>query len=263
MSETQTAAAPPGRILVVDDERAIATTLTLILQQQGFIAMAAFSGEEAIERAQQFRPDFLVADIVMPGLDGVETAARIRHFLPQCKVLFISGNADLEEVQRRALALGFNCALAAKPVPPMKLVDRIKELLGPLTPGGAVILNVDDNDVHRQLVTEMLLRAGFKVEEASTGREAVAAAASAHPNVIVLDVNLPDLSGFDVFRRLQSQPQTARIPVVFLTGTATDEESRGRALQLGAADYLTFPVNPDVFCSLVIKLAAHHRSAAP
>lgn len=261
MPETQAAAALPRRILVVDDERAIAITLSLILQQHGFIAMAAFSGEEAIRKAQEFRPDFLVADIVMPGLDGVETAARIRRSFPECKVLFISGNADLGEVQKRALELGFDCGVASKPVPPKNLVERIKELLGPLAPGGAVILNVDDSDVHRQLVTEMLRRAGFKVEEASTGREAVAAAASAHPNVIVLDVNLPDGSGFDVFRRLKSQPQTAQIPVVFLTGTATDEESRGRALQLGAADYLTFPVNPDMFCALVIKLAARHKSA--
>lgn len=260
MPQTRAAAAPPRRILVVDDERAIATTLTMILQQHGFISMAAFSGEEAIQRAQEFRPDFLVADIVMPGLDGVETAARIRRSFPHCKVLFISGNADLQQVQRRAVALGFSCEVAAKPVPPGNLVDRIKELLGPLAPGGAVILNVDDSDVHRQLVTEMLRRAGFKVEEASTGREAVAAATSGHPSVIVLDVNLPDFSGFDVFRRLKSQPQTAQIPVVFLTGTATDEESRGHAMQMGAADYLTFPVNPDVLCALVIRLAAGQMS---
>lgn len=262
MPDTQATAAPPRRILVVDDERAIAITLKIILQQHGFIAESAFSGEEAIKKAQEFRPDFLVADIVMPGLDGVETAARILHSFPQCKVLFISGNADLEDVRKRAEKLGISCGMAPKPVPPGQLVERIKELLGPLAPGGAVILNVDDSEAHRQLVTEMLRRAGFKVEEACTGREAVAAATSTRPNVIVLDVNLPDSSGFEVFSRLKSQPQTATIPVVFLTGTANDEESRRRAMQLGAADYLTFPVNPDVLCSLVLKLAARHRAAA-
>ncbi len=261
MPDRKAAAAPPRRILVIDDEHAIAITIALILQQHGFVAKAVFSGEEAIAVAQEFQPDFLVADIAMPGIDGVETAARILKSFPQCKVLFISGHADLGDVQRRAEALGIKCGLAAKPVPPGNLVDRIRELLGPIAPGGAVILNVDDSDVHRQLVTEMLRRAGFKVEEASSGREAVATATSAHPSVIVLDVNLPDLSGFDVFRRLKKQPETANIPVVFLTGTATDDKSRRRAMRLGAADYLTFPVNPELFCSLVIKLAARHKSA--
>jgi CheY-like chemotaxis protein len=262
MPETQTVAANPRRILVVDDERLIAVTLTAILQQQGFIAAAAFSGEEAVEKAQDFRPDFLVADVVMPGMDGVEAAARIRSSFPDCKVLFISGNARLEDVQQRAQASGFQCELAVKPVPPAELVNRIKELLEPLRPGGGVILNVDDSEVHRQLVTELLKRAGFKVEEASTGQEAVAAATASHPDVIVLDVNLPDFSGFDVFQRLKSQPQTAQIPVVFLTGTAADEESRGRGMQLGAADYLTYPVNPDTFCALVLRLATRHMAAS-
>ncbi len=254
--------AKSGRILVVDDEHVITVTLTAILEQQGFIAAAAFSGEEAVAKANEFRPDFLLMDVLLPGIDGVEAAARILRAFPACKVLFLSGNATREEVLHRARARGLQCDMALKPVAPPELIDRIRELLKPLPPVGAVVLNVDDSEVHRYLVTELLRRAGFKVEEATTGQEAVAAALAGNPDVIVLDVNLPDFSGFDVFQRLRSQPQTARIPVVFLTGTATDEESRRRALRLGAADYLTFPVNPDMLCALVNRLVAHRKSAS-
>ncbi len=252
-----------GRVLVVDDEKVIALTLTAILQQQGFTAAAAFTGEEAVAKSNDFKPDFLLMDVLLPGIDGVEAAARIVRAFPNCKILFLSGNATREEVLRRARARGLPCDMALKPVAPPELIDRIKELLKPLRPGGALVLNVDDNEVHRYLVTELLRRAGFKVEEATSGQEAVAAALADNPDVIVLDVNLPDLSGFDVFRRLQSRPETASIPVVFLTGTAFDDESRGRALQLGAADYLTFPVNPETLCALVRRLAARRKSAAP
>jgi CheY-like chemotaxis protein len=261
MAEAQSATANPGRILVVDDELVIATTLAVILQQQGFVAAAAFSGEEAVELAKKFKPDFLVMDVVLPGMDGIEAAERILRMFPTCKLLFVSGNIGRAEVMSRAQALGLQCEMAPKPVAPPDLIAKIKDLLRPLRPGGALILNVDDSEVHRYLVSELLKRAGFKVEEASTGQEAVAAAAATNPDVIVLDVNLPDLSGFDVCRRLKSQPATARIPVVFLTGTAMDDESRGCGMAAGAADYLTFPVNPETLCALVARLAARRKSA--
>ena len=258
----EAAAAKPGRVLVVDDEKVIATSLASILVQQGFVAKAVFSGEEAVAVAAEFQPDFLLMDIVLPGIDGVEAAVRILQSFPACKVLFISGNANREEVLERARRQGLHCDMALKPTPPPELIDRIRDILRPLRPGGAVILNVDDSEVHRYLVSELLRRAGFKVEEASTGREAVAAASAGNPDVIVLDVNLPDLSGFDVFALLKAQPETADIPVVFLTGTAADEESRGRGLALGAADYLTFPVNPDHLCAIITRLAARRQSAS-
>lgn len=262
MAESQPASERPARVLVVDDEHVIATTLATIFTQQGFVAAEAFSGEEAVEKAAAFKPDVILMDVIMPGIDGVEAAARILRAFPQCKVLFLSGNATREDVLDRAQRLGVPCDMAQKPLAPPELIHLIRDILKPLRPGGALILNVDDSEVHRYLVSELLKRAGFKVEEATTGQEAVAAATTDIPDVIVLDVNLPDLSGFEVFRFLKSRPETAGIPVVFLTGTATDEESRRRALSLGAADYLTFPVSPETLCALVSRLAARGRSAS-
>jgi CheY-like chemotaxis protein len=75
----------PQRVLVVDDERVIADTLVLILSQKGFEATAAYSGEKAVEAATAFRPDILIMDVIMGGMNGIEASLQISAILPLCK----------------------------------------------------------------------------------------------------------------------------------------------------------------------------------
>ncbi len=130
----------PIRILVVDDERPIAVTLAAIFSQRGYRALSAFDGDEAIFTAQQFRPDCLVCDVVMPGLDGVDVAIAIRQLLPECKVLLVSGQVSAWDLVEQARERGFDFELAIKPIHPDDLLHRVDALLGPRTAvaGGSV-----------------------------------------------------------------------------------------------------------------------------
>jgi signal transduction histidine kinase len=104
------------------------------------------------------------------------------------------------------------------------------------------VLTVDDNDVLRYSLVRMLLDAGYKVIEARTGHEALKLASSL-PDLITLDVNLPDMNGFQVCRKLKSDPLTSHIPILHVSGTFVDPEFRVMGLKGGADAYLAEPIN--------------------
>ncbi len=85
---------PRPKVLVVDDERPIADTLALILDSEGYDAFTAYNGPEAVETARQVRPDLIVSDVMMAGMNGIEAAIHIRSFLPSCKILIFSGQTN-------------------------------------------------------------------------------------------------------------------------------------------------------------------------
>jgi signal transduction histidine kinase len=107
---------------------------------------------------------------------------------------------------------------------------------------GTRVLVVDDNDSLRYAVTRSLREAGYQVLEASSGLQALALAAE-KPDLITLDVNLPDISGLDVCRQIKANTETAHIPILQLSATFVDSESRVRGLEGGADAYLTDPTN--------------------
>jgi CheY-like chemotaxis protein len=117
------------KILVVDDERAIAEALAMILEHRGYETAKAYSGEEAIQVACSFQPDCIVSDVVMGELNGINAAMEILGVLPQCKVLFISGNVPCQDVLENAIAKGFDFEVLAKPVPVPELLARIAQML--------------------------------------------------------------------------------------------------------------------------------------
>ncbi|MEW5927282.1 MAG: ATP-binding protein [Gemmatimonadota bacterium] len=106
-----------------------------------------------------------------------------------------------------------------------------------------VVLNVDDYEAGRYATSRVLRQAGFDVLEAASGAEAVQLA-TRQPDLVVLDVNLPDFDGFEVCRRLKSDPATAGIPVLYLSALYYDLEHRIRGLEVGADAYLKQPVEP-------------------
>jgi PAS domain S-box-containing protein len=116
----------------------------------------------------------------------------------------------------------------------------------------ALILNVDDNEGVRYATTRVLKQAGFRVQEAATGEEALAAARGV--DLVVLDVKLPGLSGFDVCRRIKADPSLAAIPVLHLTSAYGSGEHWATALDAGADAYLTHPVEPVVLVATVRSL---------
>ncbi len=114
------------KVLVVDDERVIADTLVIILRRSGFDAVAAYSGEQSLEVAADFRPDMIISDVIMADMNGIDTAIQIRSLLPNCKVLLFSGQAATADLLERARAQGYEFEILAKPVHPQDLLARLR-----------------------------------------------------------------------------------------------------------------------------------------
>lgn len=116
----------PSKILVVDDERRIADTVTEILEMAGFYVMAAYDGCEALETAVKFQPDYLLADVLMPKMNGVELAIEISKMFPAARILLFSGQTGISEILQDAQKRGFEFELIAKPIHPLELIERLK-----------------------------------------------------------------------------------------------------------------------------------------
>src|SRR5690242_18524600 len=118
-------------IVVADDEKRIADTLSLILESKGYTAQPVYDGTSALEMCRRTVPNLLLSDVVMPGMNGIELAIRVREELPACKILLFSGQAAtaifLEDATRR----GYDFEILAKPVHPEDLLARVKDLVGP------------------------------------------------------------------------------------------------------------------------------------
>ena len=114
------------KILIVDDEEVIADTLATILNQSVYEARAAYSGEEALQAASSFAPDLMVCDVVMSGLNGIETAILMRASLPQIKVLLFSGTQSSADLLSEARKRGHNFDFLTKPVHPKDLLSRLQ-----------------------------------------------------------------------------------------------------------------------------------------
>lgn len=116
------------RILVVDDEKLLADTTAAILRTAGFETATAYEGFAALENAASFHPDYLLTDIMMPGMNGVELAIAMTQIHSAIKVLLFSGQAGISDILEQSRAKGYEFPLLAKPVHPTKLVQELKGL---------------------------------------------------------------------------------------------------------------------------------------
>jgi CheY-like chemotaxis protein len=114
------------KVLVADDERVIADTLSIILNQSGFEATAVYSGEKAVEMARSLRPNMLISDVIMTDMNGIDAAIQIRGILPDCKILLFSGQAAAADLLEGARAKGHEFEILAKPVHPQDLLARLR-----------------------------------------------------------------------------------------------------------------------------------------
>jgi CheY-like chemotaxis protein len=114
------------KILVVDDEKRIADTLSEILEMSGFHVATAYDGWDALEAAARFHPDYLLSDVLMPRMNGVDLAIAMQKMYPDAKILLFSGQAGISDILLAGHRQGFEFELIAKPIHPLKLIERLK-----------------------------------------------------------------------------------------------------------------------------------------
>jgi DNA-binding response OmpR family regulator len=123
MSDLQSAR---PKVLIADDEKVIADTLALILNQGGFDAKAVYTSEKALEEASSFRPDMLISDVLMTDLNGVDAAIKMRAMLPEIRVFLLSGQTATAEMVAKSQARDLGFEILVKPVHPKDLLIKLK-----------------------------------------------------------------------------------------------------------------------------------------
>ena len=223
-----THAAPGARtVLVVEDDFKAAELIRLQLESEGFQVLHAASAEAALALAVQQPLALITLDIMLPNMDGWELLSRIKQVpaLSRIPVLIIS----IVAARNRGFALGA-AAVMQKPISRQELYESLVELgLFPTSHGAALkILVVDDDPKAVELITARLEGLATTVLRAYGGREAIDLARQELPSLIVLDLMMPDVSGFDVVEQLNESPDTALIPILVLTARHVTAEDRTR-----------------------------------
>jgi DNA-binding response OmpR family regulator len=126
--DSSTAQTPKQRVFVVDDERVIAQTVALILQQSGFNAIAFTNPLHALEAAKSDTPDLLISDVMMPEMSGIDLAIAFRALCPACRILLFSGQSTTSDLLKAAREQGHHFRLLTKPVHPTDLLAAIRSL---------------------------------------------------------------------------------------------------------------------------------------
>jgi CheY-like chemotaxis protein len=116
------------RVIVIDDESVIAHTVVEILNEEGFEATAVANGASAIDLAKDWRPDVVLSDVIMPGLNGIETGMRIRESVSNCRIILFSGQAATVDLLEKARLQGHEFRILAKPIRPEELISAIRSI---------------------------------------------------------------------------------------------------------------------------------------
>jgi CheY-like chemotaxis protein len=119
------------RVIVIDDEFLIAETVAEILNAEGFETTAVSNGASAIELAGSLQPDIVLSDVIMPGLNGIETGVRIREIVPHCRLILFSGQAATVDLLAKAREQGHRFDILAKPIKPEQLISAIRDASDP------------------------------------------------------------------------------------------------------------------------------------
>jgi CheY-like chemotaxis protein/nitrogen-specific signal transduction histidine kinase len=207
-------------ILVIDDDVTARELIADHLKAAGYAVVTASGGQEGLEQARKIRPIAITLDVVMPDLDGWSVLAALRQDPSLCDVPVIM--VTILDEKRRGMALGA-VGYLTKPVDR----DRLNELLqrfGSATDTPRVLV-VDDDSAQRERVRSWLEPLHWTVREAENGRAALARIRDEKPDVVLLDLMMPDMDGFQLVTALQMDHALRDIPVIVLT-----------ALDLSAAD---------------------------
>jgi PAS domain S-box-containing protein len=223
-------------VLVVDDNTPMRELIAGLVEQAGYRVAEADSGATALQLARLLQPQLITLDVMLPDLDGFDVIQVLRNdpLTRDVPVLFISATSERE----RALALG-GSAFITKPFTSDELIIQIRSLLAPRQ---RRVLVVDDDHHVRPTLARLLQRGGFQVSEAANGQTGLELIARNPPDLVLLDIRMPDIDGYEVLRRLKLNPLHQHIPVVILTASDMGESAQQRALALGAVRYLEKPI---------------------
>ncbi len=262
-----------GNILIVDDKSDNLRLLSKILTEQGYEVSKALNGQTALRAAKAVLPDLILLDINMPEMDGYEVCKRLKanEQTKEIPVIFLSA---LDEWWDKAKAFhAGGVGYVTKPFKSAEVLVRVENHLklarlrsspqrqdlqlenqDRANASKGNILIVDDTPDNLRLLSKMLMEQGYEVGKAINGQIALKSAQAAPPDLILLDINMPTMNGYEVCEHLKADNRTREIPIIFLSAL-DDLLDKVRAFSVGGVDYITKPFQAEeVFARVQTRL---------
>jgi CheY-like chemotaxis protein len=224
-------------VLVVDDDQTVREVIERHLTREGFLVVTASGGKEGLRLTRALHPAAITLDVMMPDLDGWTVLAAIKGDpeLADIPVILVS----IVDEKNRGYALGA-IDYMVKPIDRAQLSGVLHNICGA---GGQKMLLVDDDDMMRRGMRQALEQDGWQVAEAENGLVALERLTAARPDVVVLDLMMPEMDGFEFLVEMRSHAEWRDIPVLVVTAKDLTAEERARlngdverVLQKGAAE---------------------------
>jgi CheY-like chemotaxis protein len=267
------------RVMVVDDDSVDLKIAKILLEKAGVTVLNVQRPDEAVRTALAERPDIILLDLMMPEVDGFEVLSRLKADPATAAIPVLVHTAkEITDEDRKRLEPSARRILQKTPLQIQAILDELGQVLKTLPPapvptpacdeppagssteGAAAeeaapagdsgaravsplgrILFVEDDPVNQYSIGFILRAEGYEVLLAENGQEGVERAASDRPDVILMDMMMPVMSGFDAARRIKDSPELRDIPIIALTARAMAGE-RERTLAAGCDDYLSKPI---------------------
>lgn len=251
------------KILIIEDEEILIDVLQKRIKQEGYDVFLARDGEEGIEKIKEVKPDLILLDIIMPKKNGFEVLEEMKkdQNIANIPVIIISNSGQSVEIDR-AFDMGIKDYLVKTQFDPAEVIEKItkqlvieeavaeKESKGKAKnlkiksdnsiskkKGGHKILIIEDDKFLQDLIAKKLISNGLETITASDGPQGVKTAEEKMPDLIILDLMLPGMDGFEILRQLKDNPNLALIPVIILSNLGQKEDVE-KGLGLGAKDFL-------------------------
>ncbi|MEH2425000.1 MAG: response regulator [Nostoc sp.] len=221
---------PGDRILlIIEDDDKFARILLDMAREQGFKTIVSLQSKQGLALAQQFKPNAIMLDIHMPEMDGWTVLDRLKH-KPDTRHIPVH-ILSVDERQQRGLHLGAITYLQ-KPVSPEALTQVLTEIKGFIERQVKNLLIVEDDPVQAQSIIELIGNGDVQSTAVGTGAEALLILRSHHFDCMVLDLGLPDMSGFTLIEQIKLEPRLLKLPIIVYTGKelSRQEETQLRGL---------------------------------
>jgi signal transduction histidine kinase/DNA-binding response OmpR family regulator len=244
---------PPGApsVLVIDDDADARDLIARVLRKQEIHVLQAVNGEAGLELARRMKPDLITLDVLLPGMDGWAVLSQLKADVDLARIPVV-----MVTVVDQRLGAAFGVAdHMTKPIDGERLLAIVRRHFH----GPGHVLVVDDDPADRDLLAQVLGRRGLEVRTAENGRIALDCVASARPALVVLDLSMPVMDGFELMVALRADPKTAGIPVVVVTGKSLSGEERARLA--GEVEHVVRKggLDTDDLCREVIRLLGPRR----
>lgn len=244
-------------ILIIEDNEKNLKLVRALLIMGKYRVLESLTAEEGLDMAREHTPDMILMDIQLPGMNGLEATRIIKANpdLKQIPVVALTSHA-MSGDEKKAIEAGCD-GYMTKPIDTRTFLNDIARYIGNEEPRtsvvkgaaiketfrGAKILIVDDDPVNVKLIKGILARGGYKLFVAASGEQALEIVKEHQPDLILLDIMMPGIDGYEVTRQVRANPESDQIPIILVTALDSDTD-KIKGKDAGAEEFLTKPVNP-------------------